>query len=1550
MRKAMKKKALKKEFRMEIKKSLNRFLSIFFIVAMGVAFFTGIQASAPDMRVTEDSYFDNSSLMDFRVIGTMGLTQGDLEALGDIDDIEYVEGCYMEDVYCGEDDAKEVLHVESLPEKVNQVTAEAGSLPTKPGECFLDAEYAQKKGYEPGDVIEITVSSEEDSSLRHRKYTVSGCGSSPAYIAFERGTTTLGTGSVSGFAYVVPEEFDAEVYSVAYLLAAGAREKMAYTEEYDNLIDQVYDRIDGISDARCEIRYDEVMADATETLDDAKKEVEDGKQELEDAKQELTDAESEAESELSEAESELTEGEAELADGKQELEDARAEVENGEKELADGEQEITDNEVTLDDARSQIAQARAQLNEGESEYQAGLKEYKKQSGSAQKELDAAQKQIDQGREQVESGWQEYNQNLAVIEDGESQLAAAEQQLAEGQAAFDASYESTKAQLDAGQAQYDAGAAQLAEGQAAYEQGASELAAQQQAYGEARMQLDQGWTQYQSGMEQLAAGQAEYDSAASKVDQLRSQYEAAAAKVTEVQNAYDAAAAGAQQLREAYEAEPDRIAALQSAYENDVKTAASLRTQQKTAETAKKDAEAAAQAKAEEKEAKAQEKTSAEKELSDVREQIQASTDETEKEKLLQRQTELESRIDTLSGEIQALEGSISDLNGQAAARGQEAASAADQAAAIESGLGARKQEIDNANASLPAMKQAADDAAAALPGMQAALESASAGSAELKAAYDNASGQLAQQKKLLDDTGSQLAAVKADLDQKEAGMSEWKSQLDAGASQLAAQKQTMDAAQQQLAATKQQLDDGYAQLAAAKAELEAGKAELEQKKAQLASGRAALEEAKSTLETSEKQLKASQKKVDDGKAELEQAKKKLTSARRELDLGWAKLNASQAQLADGERQLSDARTQLSDARSELADARQQIADAEKEIAENEQKLKDGWEDYEEGRQEAQEKIDEARQKIEDAEKELLDAEKEIADAEKELADLRKPRWYVDDRTALPDNLGYGENADRMSNLAQVFPVIFFLVAALISLTTMTRMVEEERTQIGTMKALGYSKLDIAGKYMKYAFLATIGGSVFGTLFGEKIFPWVIINAYGIMYQHQPEIIIPYNLKFAVIATGAALFCTLGATLAACYRELQEVPAQLMRPPAPKDGKRVFLEHLPFLWRRIGFTWKATIRNLVRYKKRFFMTIIGIGGCMGLLLVGYGLRDSIMDIGRLQFSELQMYDAMVVLDTDSPKEEQDEVYDMVAGDSRISASGKFYMQRQEVRTGEKTGKEWAAYVYVPEHMESADDFLCFRKRGTEETYELTNEGAIITEKIAKELGIEAGDTIVLEQEDGDAVTIPIADICENYLYHYIYLSPVLYEQIYGEAPEYNSIFFRSPGEEDEVEEIGGKLLVSDAVLNITYTRTMEAQVDNMLGALDLVIIVLIISAGMLAFVVLYNLNNININERRRELATLKVLGFYNGEVASYVYRENILLTVIGAALGILIGKVLHMYIITTVEVDTCMFGRNINLQSFVIGTLFTCLFSIIVNFAMYFKLRKIDMVESLKSIE
>lgn len=404
----------------------------------------------------------------------------------------------------------------------------------------------------------------------------------------------------------------------------------------------------------------------------------------------------------------------------------------------------------------------------------------------------------------------------------------------------------------------------------------------------------------------------------------------------------------------------------------------------------------------------------------------------------------------------------------------------------------------------------------------------------------------------------------------------------------------------------------------------------------------------------------------------------------------------------------------------------------------------------------------------------------------------------------------------------------------------------------------------------------------------------------------------------------------------------------MRPPTPKNGKRVLLERMTWLWSRLSFTWKATIRNLVRYKKRFFMTVFGISGCMALLLVGFGLKDSIFDIGKIQYHELSLYNGNVVLNEEASEEEQDQAVRKLDQDPRVHATAENLLKQVTISNGKE---EKDVFLNVPKDADSFSEFIVNRDRVTKEQYTLDDSGVILTEKAAKVLEVQAGDTIYIEDEEKGEIPYKISAVCENYMMHYLYMTTNAYEEGFKEAPDYNSVYYiMKDGKVGETEAVGGYVIEEDGALSVSYTTNVEEQLDDMLGSLNIVIVVLVISAGMLAFVVLYNLNNINITERRRELATLKVLGFYPMEVAEYVYRENVILTVIGALAGILLGKILHRFIIVTVEIDTAMFGRNIDFSSFLYGFLITVGFSILVNLVMYFKLKKIDMIESLKSVE
>lgn len=569
--------------------------------------------------------------------------------------------------------------------------------------------------------------------------------------------------------------------------------------------------------------------------------------------------------------------------------------------------------------------------------------------------------------------------------------------------------------------------------------------------------------------------------------------------------------------------------------------------------------------------------------------------------------------------------------------------------------------------------------------------------------------------------------------------------------------------------------------------------------------------------------------------------------------------------------------------------------------------------------------------------------------EEELEGLSLPTWYVFSRgDSVATYIEYRQDADAIGKIGKVFPLMFFLVAALVALTTMTRMVEDERSQIGTLKALGYSNMTIAGKYLIYTLLAAIGGSILGSAFGEAVFPFVIMNAYGILFSDIPGYYQPFQWSIAVTAGLAAVGCILFATFAACIKSTADKPAALMRPPAPKAGKRIFLEYLTFLWKHLNFTAKASMRNLFRYKKRLFMTVFGIGGCMALLLVGFGLRDSILTIAKYQYRQIFKYDVSVSISADATDEGRKELYEDLSSYEGITDYVEMHTETIDAVFGENTKN---LNLYVPKQTDGIDQYISLQNRVTHEEYAFPENGIAISEKSAKKLGASVGDNITLRSGDNREVTVQIACIFENYVNHYILMSGELYEELFEEEPSINMIFTKDETRDEAFEEELSLFLMDHSAVNgISLISGLDQNLEDMLGSLDVVIWVLIASAALLAFVVLYNLNNINISERRRELATIKVLGFYHGEVAAYVYRDNIWLTILGCIAGIFLGKALHMYVITTVEVEIMMFGRTVSIASYIYSILFTALFSAFVNFIMYFQLKKINMVESLKSVE
>ncbi len=903
--------------------------------------------------------------------------------------------------------------------------------------------------------------------------------------------------------------------------------------------------------------------------------------------------------------------------------------------------------------------------------------------------------------------------------------------------------------------------------------------------------------------------------------------------------------------------------------------------------------------------------------------------------------ELQSGKTALASQKEALASGKSQAQAEFAKQEEEIANSQGQLDSAKQQIDAAEQELAAQEAELTSAREEMDQKKAELA---AGLEALNQQEEEINSGLAQAEQEISQKQQELDALQAQIDELEATIasdpdsvtEEMKAKLSELKGQWESGNSALANARTELETKKAQAQEALQEIETQRTDLTASQSELEQADQTLSEQEAVFQEQAAA---AREELSTRKAQWEAGVKALEEGKAALASAKQE-TEAR--FASGDEQIAAAEAKIRASESELSSAASQIASGRSRIEAAKNTIMEQEASLTQAEAELADGRAELESGRKEYE------TQKA-DAEKELADAQIKIDDAKAEVDEIEDQEWYVNDRDVLAEYTSYGENADRMRAIGEVFPELFFLVAALISLTTMTRMVEEERTQIGTLKALGYGKGAIAGKYMMYAFLATMGGSIFGVLIGEKLFPFVIIYSYQIMYTHLPHIVTPYQWDYALMATGAALACTLLATFYACYKELAAQPAELMRPPSPKEGKRILLERVTLIWKHLNFTWKSAIRNLFRYKKRFFMTIAGIGGCMALMVVGFGIRDSIMCIGTIQYQEIQVYDGMIYLSSSVTEDQIQQIKNAMDGMDKMDRYIEMEMTREPVSVS-IDGSTEDVYLCVPEDKDAIEDFMNFRSRTTGEVYHIQDEGVILTEKMANTLDVSSGDTIYLGA-DGSEKEVTVTAVCENYMEHYVYMSPELYQELYGKAPEYNSILFDlKDASARELSQTGEELLKYDGVLNVTYTNSIEDQLNTMLQSLNLVIVVLIVSAGLLAFVVLYNLNNINITERRRELATLKVLGFYDMEVSSYVYRENIMLTIFSIAVGIVLGALLHRFVITTVEVDAVMFGRVVNWQSYLYSALFTTAFSLFVNWVMYYKLKKIDMVESLKSVE
>lgn len=875
-------------------------------------------------------------------------------------------------------------------------------------------------------------------------------------------------------------------------------------------------------------------------------------------------------------------------------------------------------------------------------------------------------------------------------------------------------------------------------------------------------------------------------------------------------------------------------------------------------------------------------------------------------------------------------------------------------------LNDNQREIDEANAQIEEGAKQLNDA---LKTLEAGKKELEAGQQTFDSEMANAEAQIRYQRNQLVSAQAELDQQRATLESQQQALNQQSKVLTAAEEQLEpllAQKATLEASLAQLEGVQQQygelvvLLDGFAEVPeeAQPSAIEAIKSTASALSAQLtaspelsgAFGTFAAEVTVENIAETQTVIRSAGDLIEQQRLEVQQSlttlatqQQELAAARQALVAGQAQIDAGRDALAQGQAEIDRGFEQLNQGEQTLAEQRQQ----------GQSELDAARQEFETG-QEAYEKEAQAFQKLQDETLPDLKAAQRTIDQEREKLDELEPATFTyvlrDDN---PGYLEYEENANRISSIATVFPTIFFLIAALVSLTTMGRMIEEKRTEIGTYKALGYKNSEVSLKFIIYSLTAGLTGTLLGLLVGFYLFPTIIINAYGQLYN-MTEFPTPWYLSYSLIGLAVGLFCTLGISMIVLRVDLMSSPATLLRPKAPKAGKTILLERIQPLWRRLNFNQKVTMRNLFRYKSRMFMTVFGIAGCTAMILTGFGLKNSISDIVPIQFNEVWRYQGIVTFDEEASTQAIEEYQAAVSQLDLLSATLGMTSENLTVAQTGKASQE--VTVYVPENPAELSDFVSFTDRKTGEVYALGDNGVIINEKLAKLFQLAIGDTIELKNGDNEIFEVNISGITENYVGHFAYFSPTYYEEIFGEIPTYNSelLLFSEALTKEQENQIANDLMKQDRVLNVTFLSDSSTALDDTTEILNIVVWLLIISAGLLAFIVLYNLNNINISERIRELSTIKVLGFYNKEVTMYIYRENIFLTLFGIIAGLFLGQILHGYVLATVELDMLMFSPEIHLLSYLYSSLITLFFTIIVGFVMYQKLKHVDMIEALKS--
>lgn len=830
-------------------------------------------------------------------------------------------------------------------------------------------------------------------------------------------------------------------------------------------------------------------------------------------------------------------------------------------------------------------------------------------------------------------------------------------------------------------------------------------------------------------------------------------------------------------------------------------------------------------------------------------------------------------------------------------------------------------------------------------GKQTEYETASGQLAEKQTEYDLKLAELKQKQNELDEGKKQLKASQEEVNSKSVALESGKKQYEDGITTLSQAVSGLEAALENPAITEEER-------LALQQELETYRTQLEQTNSEYNIFMTNTYTPSITaLQEAQNQINAKQLEITEAEIAINQATEALKVAKDQLESGNIQLSSAKGQLDSGSSQLASAKVQLDDGNSKLIDAKKQLASSKKEYERSKQKLEDAKSELASKEQEYNEKLAEFQEKEPDALKEIAENEEKLNDAREELDELELPTYSVDSRREIPGGEGYkiyGTVAEIVDDLAKIFPIFLYFVAALVTLNTMTRFVSEERINSGTLKALGYSDLDIIQKFTIYGFVAGMTGTILGIILGHTLLPYIVYHAYQTGFT-IPKIELHFYPKVTAVAILLSLISSVIPAHIVAKKELQEKPASLLLPKAPKVGSKIFIEHIKPIWNRMNFTHKVTARNIFRYKQRMFMTIFGVAGAASLLYTGFSVQASLSSINEKQFEEIIRYDMIVATNDHLKEEEQNELKNLLNSDAVNSYSSVYYEDVSKV-AGDKQDRQEIRLI-VPEKEDDFEKYINLRNRETGEKIHLSYDGVVISERLSDLLNVQKGDTITVTDSKDVEREMKVTDICEMYTGHFIFMNTKTYENIYQKTFGSNAnLVLLEDGSVENTKIEASKFMELSAVKGVVQNTTLHNQIETIVQSLDQIMTVLILVAAMLAVVILYNLTNINVSERIRELSTIKVLGFYDHEVTMYIYRETIVLSLIGIIVGWLLGILLHSYILAVVPPDEVMFDPARWIGAYIIPFITITVVSFILKFYVNHKLKNVDMLEALKSVD